>query len=288
MLKPVLLGTGFIGASLSEYLNSRNINLTTFNRAYLDYTDGNQLEYTLKSLSCDVLINCAGYTGSPNVDACELDKENCYFYNVSLPLKMAKICEKLKIKFVNVSSGCIYTGYTKNFTEKDVPNFGIYNPDSSFYSKTKHICELNLASFDAITLRIRMPFNSKSLPKNLIYKILKYDNIIDYPNSGTNTDNLNEFIHNLIVTNALNRITGPLNVVNPGVITGKKIADLLAKHGLKNSNWKVVNLNELNIKAQRSNCVLDDQKAVSETLLMPSVDDVLEDTIVKFVANYKE
>lgn len=287
MLKPVLLGTGFIGASLSEYLDSRNLNLTTFSRAYLDYTDSKQLEYTLKSLGCNVLINCAGYTGSPNVDACELDKENCFFYNVTLPLRMAKVCEKLNIKLVNVSSGCIYTGYSKNFTEQDVPNFGIYNSESSFYSKTKHICELNLAEYDTITLRIRMPFNSKAQSKNLIYKIFKYDNIIDYPNSGTNTDNLNELIHNLIVTDALKRINGPLNVVNPGIITGKKIADLLAKHGLQNPNWKIVNINELNIKAQRSNCVLDDKKAVSEALLMPHVDDVLEDTIKKFVTNFK-
>jgi nucleoside-diphosphate-sugar epimerase len=186
-----------------------------------------------------------------------------------------------------VSSGCIYTGYTKNFTETDIPNFGIYNPDSSFYSKTKHICEINLANFNTITLRIRMPFNSKAVPKNLIYKIFKYDNIINYPNSGTNTDNLNEFIHNLIVTRALERITGPLNVVNPGVVTGKKIADLLDKHGLANPNWKIVDIKDLDIKAQRSNCILDERRAASEALLMPHVDDILEDTIKSFVAGYR-
>jgi len=286
-VKAVLLGTGFIGLSLGEYLVSRNINLTSFNRACLDYTNPQQLEQTLKILQCEVLINCSGYTGTPNVDACEVDKENCYLYNVVVPLRIAKVCEKLNIKFVNVSSGCIYTGYMKNFTEDDTPNFGIYNPDSSFYSKTKHICELNLANFDAITLRIRMPFNSKVQSKNLIYKILKYDNIIDYSNSGTHTDNLNAFIYNLIVTNALKRIAGPLNVVNPGVLTGKKIADLLTKHGLANPNWKVVNIKDLNIKAQRSNCVLDERKAVSEALLMPHIDEILENTIIDFITAYK-
>lgn len=286
-MKVVLLGSGFIGSSLSEHLNDRGCNLTTINRTQLDYTEPKQLEHTLKTLGCTVLINCTGYTGVPNVDACELDKENCYFYNVTLPLRMVKICEKLGIKLVNVSSGCIYTGYTKNFTETDIPNFGIYNPDSSFYSKTKHICENNLANFDAITLRIRMPFNNKAVPKNLIYKIFKYDNIIDYPNSGTNTDNLNVFIYNLITTNALTRIVGPLNVVNPGVITGKKIADLLASCGLTNPNWKLVDIKDLDIKAQRSNCVLDESKAVSQALLMPHVDDILEDTVKSFITRYK-
>jgi len=286
-VKAALLGSGFIGSSLSEYLATKNIDVTTLHRTYFDYTDPQQLEYKLKALGSAVLINCVGYTGSPNVDACEFDKENCYFYNVTMPLRIAKICEKLNIKLVNISSGCIYTGYAKNFTETDTPNFGIYNPDSSFYSKTKHICEINLANFNAITLRIRMPFNSKAVPKNLIYKILKYNNIIDYPNSGTNTDNLNEFVYNLIVTNALERIVGPLNVINPGVITGKKIADLLIKYDLANPKWKIVDIQDLDIKAQRSNCILDERRAASEALLMPHVDDILEDTIKSFVAGYR-
>ena len=278
----VILGTGFIGSNLSTFLEKSKHKITAFSQADLNYTNPDLLAVALKQLQCNILINCSGYTGSPNVDACEKNKEKCFFYNVTLPLNLARVCEKLSIKLVNVSSGCIYTGYEKMFTEKDIPNFGIFNSTSSFYSQTKHICELNLADFDALTLRVRMPFNNRSVPKNLIYKIYKYDNIIDYPNSGTNTDNFNEFVYQLVNTPAVSNIRGPLNVVNPGPITGKKVAELLTKYGVVNPNWKVVDVSELNIVAQRSNCILDDSRLVAEGLGLPHIDKILEPTIAEF------
>jgi dTDP-4-dehydrorhamnose reductase len=281
----VILGTGFIGSSLSTFLEKSKHKITAFSQADLNYTNPALLTATLKRLQCNILINCSGYTGSPNVDACEKNKEKCFLYNVTLPLNLARVCENLSIKLVNVSSGCIYTGYEKMFTEKDIPNFGIFNSTSSFYSQTKHICELNLADFDALTLRVRMPFNSRSVPKNLIYKIYKYDNIIDYPNSGTNTDNFNEFVYQLVNNPAVSNIRGPLNVINPGPITGKKVAELLTKYGVVNPNWKVVDVSELNIVAQRSNCILDDGRLVAEGLGLPHIDKILEPTIAEFAKN---
>jgi len=285
MLNIVILGTGFIGSSLSTFLEKSKHKITAFSQADLNYTNPDLLTVTLKRLQCNILINCSGYTGSPNVDACEKNKEKCFLYNVTLPLNLARVCENLSIKLVNVSSGCIYTGYEKMFTEKDIPNFGIFNSTSSFYSQTKHICELNLADFDALTLRVRMPFNSRFVPKNLIYKIYKYDNIIDYPNSGTNTDNFNEFVYQLVNNPAVSNIRGPLNVINPGPITGKKVAELLTKYGVVNPNWKVVDVSELNIVAQRSNCILDDSRLVAEGLELPHIDKILEPTIAEFAKN---
>jgi dTDP-4-dehydrorhamnose reductase len=281
----VILGTGFIGSNLSTFLEKSKHKITAFSQADLNYTNPDLLTVALKQLQCNILINCSGYTGSPNVDACEKNKEKCFFYNATLPLNLARVCEKLSIKLVNVSSGCIYTGYEKMFTEKDIPNFGIFNSTSSFYSQTKHICELNLADFDALTLRVRMPFNSRFVPKNLIYKIYKYDNIIDYPNSGTNTDNFNEFVYQLVNNPAVSNIRGPLNVINPGPITGKKVAELLTKYGVVNPNWKVVDVSELNIVAQRSNCILDDSRLVAEGLGLPHIDKILEPTIAEFAKN---
>ena len=265
----VILGTGFIGSSLSTFLETSKHKITAFSQTHLNYTNSDLLAAALKRLQCNILINCSGYTGSPNVDACEKNKEKCFFYNVTLPLNLARVCEKLNIKLINVSSGCIYTGYEKQFTEKDIPNFGIFNSSSSFYSQTKHICELNLTDFDVLTLRVRMPFNSLAVSKNLIYKIYKYDNF-------------NEFVHQLVNGSAVNSIRGPLNVVNPGPVTGKRVAELLTKYGVVNPNWKVVDVSVLNIVAQRSNCILDDSRLVAEGLGLPHIDKILEPTIAEF------
>ena len=153
----LILGKGFIGNDLFRHLKNCNIDTTIINQASLDYTSRHALHNFLLQNTFNVVINCSGYTGSPNVDACEIEKEKCLFYNVSVPVQICSLCAQFKIKFINVSSGCIYTGYEKEFTEKDEPNFGIHNINSSYYSFTKHLCEVALKNTDAITLRIRLP-----------------------------------------------------------------------------------------------------------------------------------
>jgi len=229
MLSILITGKGFIGNSLYEHLKGKH-NTTIICKKEVDYTDRKTLENFLQNQHFDFLINCSGYTGSPNVDACELNKQECLFYNVSVPSVLNSACINNSIRFINVSSGCIYTGYEKDFTEKDEPNFGIYNPESSYYSFTKHLCEKALHNTAAITIRIRMPFNTTLASKNLIYKILKYNNIIDLPNSGTNTDDLNVFLEKFIQLPNIDSIHGVLNVVNPGAITGKIISEYLSFH----------------------------------------------------------
>lgn len=285
-MKVLLLGKGFIGNSLFNYLKDKH-DTEIFSKDQLNYTERSFFTKHIHTKKYDVVINCSGYTGAPNVDACEIFKADCLFYNVSIPVQLAKVCEDNKVKFINISSGCIYTGYDKEFTEKDEPNFGIYNIDSSYYSFTKHMCEILLRNTSAITLRIRMPFNSDLVGKNLIYKILNYDNIIDFKNSGTNTDDLNVFIEKLITHNDLLKIKGPLNVVNPGAITAKLISEYLSFNELINPNWKVVPLNELKIVAQRSNCILSDKKIKKLGLQLPSAIKSLKETVALFAEKYK-
>ena len=77
----LLLGaSGYIGRMFSKVLEQRSYNVRCLSRAYVDYTnfkdlsnylDVNHLNFTK---TC-IVINCAGYTGKPNVDACENEKE---------------------------------------------------------------------------------------------------------------------------------------------------------------------------------------------------------------------
>ena len=47
------------------------------------------------------IINCVGFTGTPNVDACEEQKQTCWDLNVTLPTILAQFCvkENIKIRF---------------------------------------------------------------------------------------------------------------------------------------------------------------------------------------------
>ena len=74
----------------------------------------------------DFVINCAGYTGKPNVDACETNKGECRKGNIELPKVISNACALVGIPWGHVSSGCIYTGNRldgSGFTEEDPPNF---------------------------------------------------------------------------------------------------------------------------------------------------------------------
>ena len=58
----------------------------------------------------DAVINAAGYTGKPNVDACESNKEDTLHGNVLWPQILTDWCILNDIPLGHVSSGCIYQG----------------------------------------------------------------------------------------------------------------------------------------------------------------------------------
>jgi len=283
MFNILILGKGFIGTHLYNYLSTYNSPVSFVNKTALDYSKENELLKFLNYKKFDYVVNCSGYTGTPNVDSCEIHKEECYNFNVTIPTVIAKCCELVGSKLINISSGCIYTGYEKNFTEEDVPNFGIFTSSSSFYSKTKHICETVLNNFNSITLRIRMPISNDNNRKNLIQKILNYNKLITLQNSATHLDDLSEFIFKLVNHRDIKNIRGPLNVVNPGFITCKKIADLILASPFSSKcnlpNWEFVDINNLDIKTGRSNCILSDSKIQSFNLGLRPIDSILKQTI---------
>jgi len=251
-----ILGTGFIGKYLQSFLADKHFTYL-LNQTDDQYHVSGRLRKFIKAHKIDAVVNTCGYTGYPNVDACEDSKASCTYYNITVPLIIEEECKAANAKFINVSSGCIYTGYDKDYTEEDEPNFGISNPDSSFYSKTKHLSEMFLDKDFTNIIRIRMPVTSRMDHKNLLSKLAKYDNIIDFKNSKTDVTKLCQFVEVV----AENFKPGIYNAVHSNTLTTKEVTDIMTEYGVKNDNWKFVPYEDLPIKANRSNCVLDNSKA---------------------------
>lgn len=251
-----ILGSGFIGKYLNSYLSDNH--LTYFLNQTDDlYNISGKLREFIKTHKISVVVNTCGYTGYPNVDACEDNKASCTYYNITVPLIIEEECKAANAKFINVSSGCTYTGYDKDYTEEDIPNFGIHNPDSSFYSKTKHLSEMFLDTDFTNIIRIRMPITSKMDHKNLLSKLKKYDNIIDFKNSKTDVGKLCEFVEVV----AENFKAGIYNAVHSNTLSTKEVTNIMTEYGVYNGNWKFIPYEDLPIKANRSNCILDNSKA---------------------------
>tara|TARA_R100000008_G_scaffold26024_1_gene14121 strand:- start:389 stop:1276 length:888 start_codon:yes stop_codon:yes gene_type:complete len=275
----LILGSGYVGTNLDKYLNGKPIrngrgiiNVRVIPQSEVDYTKPRILDDLLSDTCVDFVINCSGYTGKPNVDACEKNKPSCWHMNVTVPSMLAQACYNYDIPFGQVSSGCIYTGYDKDYTEDDEPNFGLYNSESSFYSKSKHASEIDLINHSAYVWRIRMPFCNTWAQKNIITKIYKYNNLISMANSLTSIDDLCIYIGKIIERYYTpKRIpVGIYNVVNEGGLTARRIVELMRERGINNPDWKFIEYEQLDIVANRSNCVLSQEKNKSYGIQLPN------------------
>ena len=231
----------------------------------IDIADAKAVADVLDKEKPDVVINCAGKTGRPNVDWCEDHKEETIHANVTGPLVLLEELQKRGIYWVHMSSGCIYEGDNGGggFTEDDAPNFY-----GSFYSRSKAWSDQILSEFPVLILRIRMPFDDTLHPRSLITKIRKYNRVLDVPNTLTYLPDFREAARVLIEK----RKTGLYNIVNPGAVSPYHVMEAYKKIVDPEHTFEKLSLDELPdvTRAGRSNCVLSVQKLESEGIRMLS------------------
>lgn len=279
----LVLGRGYIGNYLANYLYKNVDNVYQLGSDEFDYHDNNKLVKFILNKGINILVNCSGFTGRPNVDEAELKKEECWRLNVVSPLEINRLCNRYGVEYYHISSGCIYTGYYQEYTEDFKPNFGLFDV-SSFYSKSKHAFEVMSKGLRNKIIRIRMPIcNDLTNPRNYLKKIMEYPNLIDYKNSKTYIPELCGFIKALIDTDVYVNGQDIYNVVNQKPLYTRHVIDHLNR--MNEGNWsklnpKYVELEDLKITAPRSNCVLDNTKA-SEIFKLSD-----ETTVMNMVCNF--
>ncbi len=237
---------------------------------YVDIADAVAVAKALDSLKPDIVINCAGKTGRPNVDWCEEHKEETLRSNVLGPLVLLEECGKRGIYWVHLGSGCIYEGDggDQGFREEDPPNF-----TGSFYSKTKLWSDQILKDFPVLNLRIRMPFDGSDSPRNLITKLRGYRRVLDARNSLTYLSDFLKAAQLLIER----RVVGTFNVVNEGAASPYEIMEMYRKVVDPSHTFDRLTLADLPsvAKAGRSNCILSCEKLKGEGIEMRVVSDAL-------------
>ena len=259
--KILILGKGYIGNAIARYLDPDIRKILHISKAELDYTNPTTLKLFLEAGRFDYVINCAGYTGKPNVDAAEDNKELCWKLNVVDSVQINRACRDVQANYIHIGSGCIYNDIV-DATEEDVPNFGLYNSESSFYSKSKHAYETLVGDY-GLTLRIRMPFDDTLSSKNYLYKLWTYPKLIGYNtfNSKTSISDICRFIAHILYEEVDVRNIGLLNFVNPNPrSTSSIVEDLMEDVHWPRAEYEWVDEQSLNLKAKRSNCCLSSEK----------------------------
>ncbi len=237
----------------------------------VDIANADDVSKMLDEEKPDILINAAGKTGRPNVDWCEDHREETLRSNVTGPLVLLDECGKRGVYWVQLGSGCLYTGDNggKGFSEEDPPNFA-----GSFYARTKAWIDQILKEFPVLLLRLRMPFDNSDHPRSLISKILKYDRVLDVQNSLTYVPDFLKAAQALIEK----KTVGSFNLVNPGSISPYQIMQKYSELCDPNHAFEKLTLENLKevVQAERSNCVLNTEKLEGEGISMTPVEEAVK------------
>jgi dTDP-4-dehydrorhamnose reductase len=252
----------------------------------------------------DFVINCAGYTGKPNVDACEDDKAACLDANSVLPGRLRIICAEFGVPWGHVSSGCIFTGERPGgggFREDDPPNFSFRQNNCSFYSGTKALGEETLGWREVrkadgsvkwehegdpgfYVWRLRIPFEGVPGPRNFLTKLLTYKRLLDARNS---LSSLGDFVAACHSCWERRVPFGIYNVTNPGAITTREVVDYIRRSSVGKGRTfdffdDEAEFMRIAARTPRSNTVLDTTKLASVGISMPSVETALDGALREY------
>jgi dTDP-4-dehydrorhamnose reductase len=307
----LLLGaSGYIGEAFSKELRRRKLDFIPLARKQVDYARFDLLLEFLKTKKPAFVINAAGFTGKPNVDACELDKAGTLAGNVLLPQTIAHACAALKIPWGQVSSGCIYSGAkiveggktriekdlmkpklrslvekspekVRGFKETDTPIFSFRNGPCSFYSGSKALGE---EAIDGVghnyIWRLRIPFDEFDGARNYLSKVQRYAKVYDNINSISHRADFAKACLDLWKKRAP---FGIYNVTNPGFVTTRQVVEMIGKILKPKKKFEFWKSDEEFYKAAartpRSNCVLDVSKLIAAGVKIRGVEEALEDAL---------
>lgn len=265
MKKVLVFGgkTGWIGGIMVELLKKEEGVEVFIAESRMQNREA--VEKELDEIKPTHVLNAAGITGRPNIDWCEDNKPETMRTNVIGTLNLADLCYIRNIHCTVYATGCIFLYDEKHpegsgigFTEEDAPNF-----DGSFYSQTKGYMEPMLKEYpNVLILRVRMPVSADLIHRNFVTKIVKYEKVVNIPNSMTILDEM--LPASLAMAKA--GLTGVYNFTNPGVISHNEVLDLYTKYIDPTYTYKNFTVEEQAkvIKAPRSNNELDTTKLMRD------------------------
>jgi dTDP-4-dehydrorhamnose reductase len=307
----LLLGaSGYIGQAFAEALRESSEDFRALARREIDYTRFDCLLDLLRKNKPQFLINAAGYTGKPNVDACEIARADTLAGNTLFPQMVAQACAVAQVPWGHVSSGCIYSGAKlvingqsrvekdlskpelkdlaeqnpasiQGYSETDEPNFSFRQPPCSFYSGTKALAEEAIAGVgQSYIWRLRIPFDEQDNARNYLSKIQRYPKVYDNVNSISHRG---DFVRACLELWKRRAPFGIYNVTNPGFVTTRQVVELLQKRLMPERRFEFWADDEefyrTAARTPRSNCVLDISKLLAAGVPMRPVHEALEDSL---------
>lgn len=266
----LIFGKGFIGARIQEAFNC-----SISQRKIHSFEEA---EEEVKKYSPKIIINCIGHTGKNNIDGCELDKEKTLFANTFIPIILAETALRNNIRFIHISSGCIYHyDYSKDapINEDRIPDFfGLFYSRTKIY--TERALEVLSKKYPILITRIRVPLDNRPNQRNILTKLINYKKVIDIPNSVTYIpDFINALLH-LIKINA----DGIYNIAAEGSLRYPELMEIYKKY-VPDFKYEIIDYESLNIV--RTNLILSTEKLKKTGFKVRDISEVLEECVKEYI-----
>lgn len=266
----LIVGGGYIGNQLHQKLRC-----PLSRKRIRSYND---ILSEIKKYKPKILINGIGHTGKGNVDGCESAIDKTLSANTFVPILLAEAALRNNIKFVHISSGCIYHyNYLKQrpILESFIPDY--YD---LYYSRTKVYTENVLRELEKrhniLTVRVRIPLDNQPHSKNILTKLIKFKSVIDVPNSITYIPDFINALKHLLKIDA----RGIYNVVCKTSLRYPQLLDVYQNY-YPEFHYKTMKLKEL--KLSRTNLILSTQKLQKTGFHVRTAQEILEECVKSYI-----
>lgn len=147
----ILGGNGMLGHMLKNYLANNNFNVITTERSQnsnknvfkLDVLSNHvDIKHIISIQNPDIIINCIGQLVKYSLT----NPKNAIFINSYFPHYVADLCEKNSIKFIHISTDCVFNGKNGPYKESSFKN------ETNYYGLSKNLGEV-IDYQNSITIR---------------------------------------------------------------------------------------------------------------------------------------
>lgn len=172
-------GNGVFGKKLIIELLKKNFEVFAPSKETCDILDFNQLKKFITEYNPNYVIHLAAYV---DTFGCQENKLFAIDVNIGGTINIVKVCEKIKCKFIYVSSEYVFSGDRGNYNVSDRLN------PINVYGKTKAASEYIVSILDNYQI-VRIPF---------IKKIYNHAFTNQYSTRSFIEDVIDKFVYNII------------------------------------------------------------------------------------------
>ena len=270
MTKVLILGHGYCAYSLASEATHRGWELrgNTCPCSKMSFTD---LRLLIENREFDVVINAAVLIPGGRAANCDQHKDETILANVVFPKMVAEACDLAGVPLIHISTACLFDEQ-REYTEDDQPTRG-WDGHCGTYVGSKLLSEkLVMEHKDNYVLRIRLPFDNISHPRNYLNKLMEFPTVYKHWNSLTHRG---EFAKAALDLFEMDAEPGVYHVANQGQISVEQVCEKMLRKGIIT---KMPNF----VEHPTTGCRLSTRKLSETGIMMRTVEEAVDDAIERW------